>query len=444
MTRRRTWALLLVVGLLGAACSNGTAGPAAGDGPTPAQKIYDAVAPSIAYIETEVATGSAILIDETTLLTAAHVVWPYRAVRVVFPDGQELVDAPVIGTDPYSDLAIVDVSSMGSLPAPATIGDGESIPPGRPMYLVGYPGETESFPQPTITEGILSRIREWRAEDWTFLQSDAPVAGGQSGGALVDEDGRVVGITNFGFSDEFGLSGSLGDAPARIDRMRAGEDPGGLGDRLPPDGPGAKNHERDIDVIWRVYIFVFEAPLYSTVSFDVAGEADLALTLNTIDGIEITTADDTTDGFETIDEVIDYRGMYLLRVESVGGTGSVSISANVPVTEWVDPDDGRVLERGETISGNADYAGDYDWYRIDLAAGETVTFDVDAIAFDPALMIDGPEGDGILDAYDGDSGGGVFGTNPQITYTADEKGSFFVIVADDGETGPGAYRLTVN
>jgi hypothetical protein len=110
----------------------------------------------------------------------------------------------------------------------------------------------------------------------------------------------------------------------------------------------------------------------------------------------------------------------------------------------MDPDDGRLLERGTTITGNADYPGDFDWYRIDLAVGETVTVEVDAIAFDPSLLIDDPSADGDSDAYHSDSGGGAFGTNPLITFTADVAGRYYVIVADDGETGPGAYRILID
>jgi hypothetical protein len=442
--------LLAVTALLvavTAACTTGDTGSAPGesvDGPTAAQRIYEKVAPSIAYIETEYSSGSGILVDDTTLLTAAHVVWPLRSVRVVFPDGTEIPDAPVLGRDLFGDLAVVDLSGSGTLPPPATVGDGESLVPGRPMYMVGYPGETEPFPQATISEGILSRFRQWDPEDWTFIQSDASVAGGQSGGALVDEDGRVVGITNFTFTDGFGLSGSLGDAAPRIERMRQGEDLGGIGDRLPPDGPGSPTFEGDIANVWQDHIFVFEAPLYSTFEANASSEADLSLALYTIDGIEIVTADDSPGGFETIDERLDYRGMYFLRVESVDGSGTVDLESSIDLTEWMDPDDGRLLERGTTVTGNADYPGDFDWYRIDLAAGETVTIEVDAIAFDPSLLIDDPSADGDSDAYDDDSGGGAFGTNPLITFTADAAGRYYAIVADDGETGPGAYRIMID
>ena len=409
-----------------------------------AEQVYGKVAPAIASIDTDIAGGSGILIDSSTVLTAAHVVWPYQSVRVVFPNGTEIQDAPVIGADLFGDLALIDVSGVANVPAPVEIGDGEGIPLGRPVYLVGYPGESETFPQPTITEGILSRTREWEGEEWTFLQSDTTVVGGQSGGALVDEDGLVIGITNFSFLEEFGLSGSITDATAAIELMRSGAPVGDLSDRLPPQGRGTDVYRLEFENVWQEHIFVFESPLYSDVSFEASSDADVSLTFSTIDGLEIATADETLEGEERIDDLVSYAGPHVLRVENLSGGGEVRLRSNVDLTPWPDPDDGQTLVREATITGNADYPGDFDWYRVDLGKGQAITIDVDAIAFDPVLMVDAPGGLGYVQAIDDDSGGGLFGTNPRIVFTAREAGPFFVIVGDAGATGPGAYRLTVD
>lgn len=457
MTVRTVGFAILALALVGAACTSSSESTTTLGAETPAEtsttappaistaeRVYAQVAPSIASIDTDIAGGSGILVDASTVLTAAHVVWPYEAVRVVFPNGTEIWDAPVIGTDLFGDLALVDVSGVANVPAPVEIGDGEVIPLGRPVYLVGYPGESEAFPQPTITEGILSRTREWEGEAWTFLQSDTTVVGGQSGGALVDEDGMVIGITNFSFLEEFGLSGSLTDAAPAIERMRAGAPTGELSDRLPPQSRGKDVYRLDFENVWQEHIFVFESPLYSDVSFEASSDADASLTFSTIDGLEIASADETTEGEERIDDLVSYAGPHVLRVENLSGSGEVRLRSNLDLTPWPDPDDGRTLVREATISGNADYPGDFDWYRVDLGKGQAITIDVDAIAFDPVLMIDAPGGLGYVQAIDDDSGGGLFGTNPRIVFTAGEAGSFFVIVGDAGATGPGAYRLTVD
>ncbi|MEA3501174.1 MAG: serine protease [Actinomycetota bacterium] len=458
MIPTRIGTALVGLAMVAAACSSSTPPPSttiaaasvdttavSAPEPTTAEQIYELVAPSIAAISTDIARGSGVLIDSGTVLTAAHVVWPYRSVRVVFPNGGEIRNAPVVGWDPFGDLAIIDVAGAADLPSPADTGDGEGIPLGRPVYLVGYPGESEKYPQPTITEGILSLTREWETEEWTFLQSDATVVGGQSGGALVDEDGTVIGITNFSFLEEFGLSGSLADAANKVERMRSGEDIGGLGDRLPPlTRSGTDLLRVSFENVWQDHVFVFESPLYSDVKFTATSDADVALIFATIDGLEIASVDDTVDGDEVVEELITYRGPHLLRIESFAGSADAQLRSSVDLVEWIDPDDGQELARKTTITGNIDYPGDFDWYLVDLGKGQAITIDVDSIAFDPVLMVDGPEGLGYLRALDDDAGGGLFGTNPRIVFTAREAGTFIIVVADSGSTGPGAYRLTVD
>ena len=101
---------------------------------------------------------------------------------------------------------------------------------GSGVYLIGYPGEVEEFPQPTITNGILSRLRTWDTIDYTFFQIDATIADGQSGGVMVTQAGDVAGISTFYYSG-FGLAGSVADALPRLNAI-LGHDMGViLGDR---------------------------------------------------------------------------------------------------------------------------------------------------------------------------------------------------------------------
>ena len=96
--------------------------PAPTDTPTPtpvaqmsAAEVYSLVSPSIPFIETPTGTGSGVLIEGGYVVTNYHVVWPYEAVWVVFPDGTELQNVPVVGWDSMADLAVlgpVDVSAQ--------------------------------------------------------------------------------------------------------------------------------------------------------------------------------------------------------------------------------------------------------------------------------------------------------------------------------------------
>ena len=77
------------------------------------------------------------------------------------------------------------------------------------------------------------------------------------------------------------------------------------------------------------------------------------------------------------------------------------------------------MAAGATISGYSDYPGDIDYYLINLAAGDTITVLASAVLMDPEIIIDLP--DNALDslASDADSGGGLFGTDAELTFTAE-------------------------
>ena len=83
---------------------------------------------------------------------------------------------PVVAWDLVADLAVL--GPLDSPVPPLTFADGSELTMGSDVYLIGYPGEVENFPQPTIGQGILSRVRSWAAIDLTLFQVDADVTGG--------------------------------------------------------------------------------------------------------------------------------------------------------------------------------------------------------------------------------------------------------------------------
>lgn len=407
--------------------------------------VFDDVSPAIAFVETDIATGSGILIDHDLVLTAAHVVWPRREVRVVFPNGEHTDTAPVIGTDPVADLALIDVSNIARQPEPVVMGDGETLPIGSTVYMVGYPAEPERNPAPTISEGILSRVREWPNQDWTFLQSDAAVVGGQSGGALVDAAGEVIGVTNFQLATEYGLSGSISDAVDRIDSMRNGTDSYGLGDRLPPISGADKTQQVTIEHFWDQQVLVFEAPLFTEIEVSTNTNADTAIQLMSIDGFPIAYADDNVDSGETAVGQVIFGGPHLAVITAYDAEPvDELIVGSVKMIPWEDPDDGQTLHKPDRIYGNLDFAGDIDWYWVELGDGQSITVNVDSVTVDTALYIDSLDNPSEFSlAYDDNSGGGTFGSNPRLVYTAEETKTYLVVVTDEFLTGPGAYELTV-
>ena len=197
-------------------------------GPTPdralsAEEIYLKIAPSVGYIVNGGGTGagSGILIDDGYVVTNYHVVEPYQDVlRIVFSDGTEFWDVPVAGSVPWADLAIL--GPINAAAPPLDLSEGQMVP-GSPLFLVGYPAEVAEFPQPSITQGVLSRTYQETDTGLTVLRTDASAVGGQSGGAMVDALGNVIGVTMRGIVDR-GISGiteaySAADYAALVDAM---------------------------------------------------------------------------------------------------------------------------------------------------------------------------------------------------------------------------------
>ncbi|MFC1491363.1 trypsin-like peptidase domain-containing protein, partial [Nitrospinota bacterium] len=137
-------------------------------------------------------SGSGFIIDsEGYILTNNHVVSDARRLRVRLSDNS-VYWAKVIGTDPYTDLALIKIQPRQSLPV-AKMGDSEKVRVGQWSIAVGDPfGITRTF-----TVGVVSGIGRTGvgvARYEYFIQTDAAINRGNSGGPLVNIDGEVIGI----------------------------------------------------------------------------------------------------------------------------------------------------------------------------------------------------------------------------------------------------------
>jgi len=218
-----------------------------------------------------------LLIHDGYIVTNAHVVWPYNQVRVVFPDGPEFLDVSVLASDQMSDLAVIGPLDIQS--DFLVLRDGEDLQIGSELLLVGYPAESENFPQPTITRGILSRFRQWEALGMTYFQTDASITGGQSGGALISTKGEVIGVSGFRFSDvSFGLVGSASDVSTIVEKLILGEATS-LGDRSLPHPGLRKGFTLDLLSLRDRRVFLIDEPVGTTVDLELNGRADGVFTL---------------------------------------------------------------------------------------------------------------------------------------------------------------------
>jgi putative serine protease PepD len=169
-------------------------GPVAADETEPIAAVAAALAPAVVQIETQAGLGSGFIYDESGLImTAAHVVEGSTAVQVRLADGR-VVDGEVLGTDAATDVAVVSIEGVEDLSV-ATLATGVDLQVGQTAIAIGSPFGLDQ----SVTAGIVSalgRTTETPGGAIPAIQTDAPINSGNSGGALADRQGRVIGINS--------------------------------------------------------------------------------------------------------------------------------------------------------------------------------------------------------------------------------------------------------
>jgi S1-C subfamily serine protease/tetratricopeptide (TPR) repeat protein len=407
-----------------------------------AMEIYARISPSLAFIHTPRASGSGALIENNYVLTNAHVVWPHERVDVTFPDGSGLKEVPVAFIDYMGDLALLGPVSV-DLPT-LEFATREDIEVGSDVYLIGYPLESESSPVPTITRGILSRIREWSMIHLTIYQTDAAVAGGQSGGVLSTDRGEVIGISSLAVQGaNFALAASSRDVLERLEQMMAGVDISGLGSRGDlSDKDGNNTQEFTIENDWDSGVFLVKPEAATPIILTAESEQDIALSVMDEFGNFIASANEFQDvGGESL-EVNTKPQPYFVTVRSMAsGSVDVVLESNQPLFAVRDPDDARILELNHSYPANLDFGFDSDWFRIYLDKGQKMTVKVESLMIDPLVSIDHTEVG--TPVYDNDSGVGILGVNSLLTFEATQAGEHLLIVRDARRYSTGGYIVDI-
>ena len=153
----------------------------------------------------EQSLGSGVIVSaDGYILTNNHVVEGADEVRVTLDNGRREFVAEIVGRDPKTDLAVLKIDAAG-LPA-ATLGDSDQLEVGDIVLAIGNPFGLGL----TVTSGIISATGRGGLgiEDYEdFIQTDAAINPGNSGGALIDAQGRVVGINTAILSRTGGFQG---------------------------------------------------------------------------------------------------------------------------------------------------------------------------------------------------------------------------------------------
>ena len=152
--------------------------------------------------------GSGVLIsNDGRVLTAAHVVQTADVATVEFANGEEII-ARVIGSDVQTDVALLQLKQMPKGIAPAPLGDSDKVQVGDQIFVIGAPYGISQ----TLSVGHLSGRHRLNSNNDTspsveFLQTDAAINTGNSGGPMFDMDGNVIGIVSSIMSHSGGSEG---------------------------------------------------------------------------------------------------------------------------------------------------------------------------------------------------------------------------------------------
>ncbi|MEK6909119.1 MAG: trypsin-like peptidase domain-containing protein [Nanoarchaeota archaeon] len=164
----------------------------------------------VVTVTTDISAGTGFAVsDGSYILTNNHVIEGSAVIQVqTYSD--EVYVAEIVGTDVLADLAVLRISgSINSF----ELADSDSVSIGQKAIAIGNPLGL-SF---TVTEGIVSALdREGPNGLQSYIQTDVTLNPGNSGGPLVDKDGRVIGMANFKVGEAEGLGFALESNMLRV------------------------------------------------------------------------------------------------------------------------------------------------------------------------------------------------------------------------------------
>ena len=159
--------------------------------------------------------GSGMIMDsQGHILTNSHVAGGATKIEVLLSDGRRF-PAKGVGTDPKTDLAVIQISAQGTLPH-VTFGDSDKLEVGEWVVAIGHPRGLDQ----TVTQGIISAKHRRGITDpnsyQDFLQTDAAINPGNSGGPLLNLQGEVIGVNAAIASESGGFEGIGFTIPSNI------------------------------------------------------------------------------------------------------------------------------------------------------------------------------------------------------------------------------------
>ncbi len=153
----------------------------------------------------EQSLGSGVIVDNAAhVITNHHVIASADRIRAVLSDGR-IADARIVGRDPDTDLAVLQLDLKGKVPV-MPLGHSDRLRVGDIVLAIGNPVGLSQ----TVTQGIVSATGRGQlgvATFENFIQTDSPINFGNSGGALINANGELVGINTAVLAKNLGVEG---------------------------------------------------------------------------------------------------------------------------------------------------------------------------------------------------------------------------------------------
>ena len=176
--------------------------------PNPIEELFGEVRPRVRQ-RLEQSLGSGVIVDqEGHVITNHHVIDKAAVIRAQLADGR-IADARVVGKDPDTDLAVLQLDLKKDIPV-MPLGHSDRLRVGDIVLAIGNPVGLSQ----TVTQGIVSatgRAQLGVATYENFIQTDAPINVGNSGGALINTNGELIGINTAVLAKNLGVE-SIGFA----------------------------------------------------------------------------------------------------------------------------------------------------------------------------------------------------------------------------------------
>jgi trypsin-like peptidase len=458
-------------------------------GERPAKAVLRCTEASIAFIENELASGTGVVValdGKRYLLTNEHVVDPFDSADATIGT-RSFEDLRVVGIDAAADIALLGPLEGDGLPEALPIAQGTDLARGDDVFLVGFPGEIGANDlEATIASGIVSRLRSVEEFGQSYVQTDASIGDGQSGGPLFDAGGNLIGISGLSFAENFALvlAGKDVETAARRIVKGEGDDYVGLPGAPRADAGDASGSLRVFDAgdgqilflpaapearTWHLSVDMATRPVVSVETFAegeplaISGNADeverelsqqLAARAGRPDDIPDPTATgvdpslverETSPGEFTIPVKADESAIVVVGAPLTDAPVAVGWRSDIPLVGASRPVTEETLEVGgklDRVINSFDTAVDV---LVDLDTQQKVELharspqgDVGLAVFEPDRKLDhvtmaDPEGAGV-DFFE-DTDDGLYGLDAKTTFEAPTSGRYrFRLYINDAST----------